>query len=225
MENHKQQALQDFVEYPVAEMEQRASDFYANVKRRHSIRQFSERPVPRSIIEHCIKAAGTAPSGANHQPWHFVAIQSPEVKRQVREQAEAHEQKFYHGSNTSQEWLDALKPLGTDAQKPYLETAPWLIAIFSQKKGGIEEGKKQQNYYIHESVGIATGILITALHNAGLATLTHTPKPMSFLSNICQRPDDERPYMLLIAGYPAEGATIPEHALKKKQFEQICTVI
>lgn len=225
MQDHEHQALSDFIEYPLAQMEQNAAEFYQEIKRRHSIRSFSDRPVPRSIIEHCIKAAGTAPSGANHQPWHFVAIQSADVKRQIREQAEAHEQKFYHGQQTSEEWLDALKPLGTDAQKPYLEIAPWLIAIFSQKKGGIDESKKQQNYYIHESVGIATGFLIAALNKAGLATLTHTPKPMSFLSKICQRPDDERPYMLLITGFPSEDATVPKHALKKKSLEQICTIL
>ena len=225
MQDHEHQALSDFIEYPLAQMEKNAAEFYQEIKRRHSIRSFSDRPVPQSIIEHCIKAAGTAPSGANHQPWHFVAIQSSDVKRQIREQAEAHEQKFYHGKQTSEEWLDALKPLGTDAQKPYLEIAPWLFAMFSQKKGGIDESKKQQNYYIHESVGIATGFLIAALNKAGLATLTHTPKPMSFLSKICQRPDDERPYMLLITGFPSEDATVPKHALKKKNLEQICTIL
>lgn len=224
MQPHKQHPLSDFIEYPQEQMRARSLAFYEDIKRRHSIRKFSDRPVSQDIIENCIKAAGTAPNGANHQPWHFAAIQSADVKRQVREQAEAHEQRFYEGSAGDQ-WLDALKPLGTDAQKPYLEHAPWLIAIFSQKKGGIEEGQKQQNYYIHESVGIATGFLITALHHAGLATLTHTPKPMSFLSKICQRPDDERPYMLLVTGYPAEDASVPAHALKKKSLEQICSIL
>lgn len=224
MQPHKQHPLSDFIEYPQEQMRARSLAFYEDIKRRHSIRKFSDRPVSQDIIENCIKAAGTAPNGANHQPWHFAAIQSADVKRQVREQAEAHEQRFYEGSAGVQ-WLDALKPLGTDAQKPYLEHAPWLIAIFSQKKGGIEEGQKQQNYYIHESVGIATGFLITALHHAGLATLTHTPKPMSFLSKICQRPDDERPYMLLVTGYPAEDASVPAHALKKKSLEQICSIL
>ena len=224
MQAHNSRPLNDFIEYPYERMQKRCEDFYANMRRRHSIRKFSERSVPFDIIKHCILTAGTAPSGANHQPWHFCAIGSPEVKQQVREQAEIYEQRFYSGS-ASEEWLNALKPLGTDAQKPYLEHAPWLIAIFSQKKGGIEKDAKQQNYYIHESVGIATGMLITALHNAGLATLTHTPKPMSFLSKICQRPEDERPYMLVITGYPAKDATVPEHALKKKDFEQICNVL
>ena len=198
--------------------------FYNDIKRRNSIRQFSDRKVPKEVIENCLKAAGTAPSGANHQPWHFVAIHSDDIKQQVREQAEAHERGFYEG-RAGDEWLDALKPLGTDAQKPYLAHAPWLIAIFSQKKGGLNPGDKQTNYYVHESVGIATGFLITALHNAGLVTLTHTPKPMSFLSKICQRPDDERPYMLLIAGYPAEDASVPKHAQSKKTLDEIVTFL
>ena len=224
MKEHDSTPLSDYVEYPQEEMLQRSERFYLDIKRRHSIRQFSDREVPQAIIENCIKAAGTAPNGANHQPWHFVAIHSSDLKKQVREQAELHEQGFYSG-RAGEEWLEALQPLGTDAQKPYLEHAPWLIAIFSQKKGGLKAGEKQQNYYVHESVGIATGFLITALHNAGLVTLTHTPKPMSFLSKLCQRPDDERPYMLLIAGYPDENATVPDHARNKKSLEQICTFL
>ncbi len=224
MQSHDAIALNDFIEYPPEEMLARSEAYYQDIKRRHSIRKFSDRPVDRKIIENCLKAAGTAPNGANHQPWHFVAIHSDEVKRQVREQAELHEQGFYSG-RAGEEWLDALKPLGTDASKPYLQHAPWLIAIFSQKKGGVEAGEKQTNYYVHESVGIATGFLINALHHSGLVTLTHTPKPMSFLSKICQRPDDERPYMLLIAGYPAEDATVPMHALKKKPLEDIATFL
>ena len=216
--------LDDFISYPENEMQHKAEAFFEHMKRRHSVRKFSDKPVPKSIIAHAIKAAGRAPNGANHQPWHFVAISSANVKRQIREQAEQHERRFYAGS-AGDEWLDALKPLGTDAQKPYLETAPWLIAIFSQKKGGLSETDQKQNYYVHESVGIATGILITALHTAGLATLTHTPKPMSFLTKICERPDTERPYMLLIVGHPAADATIPEHATKKKTLGQICTFL
>lgn len=222
MKDHDSSPLNDFIEYPVEQMLARSEQFYSDIKRRHSIRQFSDRPVDRRIIENCIKAAGTAPNGANHQPWHFVAIQSADVKKQVREQAELHEQGFYSG-RAGEEWLDALKPLGTDANKPYLEHAPWLIAIFSQKKGGLNPEDKQTNYYVHESVGIATGFLINALHSSGLVTLTHTPKPMSFLSKICQRPDDERPYMLLIAGYPAEDATVPKHAQQKKSLEEIAS--
>ena len=224
MQQHDCSPLTDYIEYPESQMIERSQDFLDSMKRRHSIRSFSDRPVPQEIIENCIKAAGTAPSGANHQPWHFVAINSADVKKQVREQAELHEQGFYEG-RAGDEWLDALKPLGTDAQKPYLEHAPWLIAIFSQKKGGIHAEDKNTNYYVHESVGIATGMLITALHNAGLVTLTHTPKPMQFLSKICQRPDNERPYMLLIAGYPGEDATVPAHAQIKKSLDDIASFL
>ncbi|MBT0585746.1 nitroreductase family protein [Alteromonas oceanisediminis] len=224
MQAHDATPLQDYIEYSPEEMASRAEAFYTLMKRRHSIRQFSDRTVDKSVIEHCLRAAGTAPSGANHQPWHFVAIHSDEIKQQVREQAEAHERGFYEG-RAGEEWLNALKPLGTDAQKPYLAHAPWLIAIFSQKKGGVSSDDKQTNYYVHESVGIATGMLITALHTAGLVTLTHTPKPMSFLSKICNRPDDERPYMLLIAGYPADDASVPLHAQQKKSLSEIATFL
>ena len=224
MQEHDALPLNDFIEYPPAEMLSRSEHFYADIKRRHSIRQFSDRPVSKQIIENCIKAAGTAPNGANHQPWHFVAIHSQAIKKQVREQAEAHERGFYEGRG-GDEWLGALKPLGTDADKPYLEHAPWLIAIFSQKNTEQQDGQKQTNYYVHESVGIATGFLINALHHTGLATLTHTPKPMSFLSKICGRPDNERPYMLLIVGYPAEDATVPQHALSKKELTEIANFI
>ncbi len=225
MQEHKNQPLNDFIEYPHDEMLKRAEEFLAVSQRRHSIRSFSDRPVPREIIETCIRAAGTAPSGANHQPWHFVAIHSSDVKKQIREAAEKLERSFYEG-RAGEEWLDALKPLGTDASKPYLEHAPWLIAVFSQKKGGISADDKNTNYYVHESVGLATGFLIQALHRAGLATLTHTPKPMSFLTEICGRDkDNERPYMLLIAGYPSTDATIPEHALVKKSLDEIATFI
>jgi len=224
MQEHDAIPLKDFIEYTPAEMLSRSEQFYTEIKRRHSIRQFSDRAVTKTIIENCIKAAGTAPNGANHQPWHFVAIHSKEVKTQVREQAEAHERGFYDGRG-GDEWLDALKPLGTDANKPYLEQAPWLIAIFTQKNSPQEDGNKQTNYYVHESVGIATGFLINALHHSGLVTLTHTPKPMSFLSKICGRPDNERPYMLLIVGYPDENATVPHHALNKKGLSEIATFI
>ncbi|SET83340.1 nitroreductase family protein [Thalassotalea agarivorans] len=224
MQKHDCSPLSDFIEYPQEEMLARSQAFLADISRRHSIRSFSDKAVPKEIIENCIMAAGKAPSGANHQPWHFCAISSHEIKQQVREQAEQHERGFYDG-RAGEEWLDALKPLGTDAEKPYLEHAPWLIAIFSQKKGGIHAEDKNTNYYVHESVGIATGFLITALHNAGLATLTHTPKPMSFLNKICQRGDNERAYMLLIAGYPAEDATIPAHASVKKSLDEIASFL
>ena len=224
MQDHQASPLTDYIEYPAAEMLNRSEQFYADIKRRHSIRSFSDRPVSQRIIENCIKAAGTAPNGANHQPWHFVAIHSQEVKTQVRQQAEAHERGFYEGRG-GDEWLGALKPLGTDADKPYLEKAPWLIAIFSQKNSEKDDGNKQTNYYVHESVGIATGFLINALHHCGLVTLTHTPKPMSFLSKICKRPDNERPYMLLVVGYPEEGATVPLHAQNKKPLDEILSFL
>ncbi|MGI1999575.1 nitroreductase family protein [Shewanella frigidimarina] len=216
--------LTDFIEYSPDEMLKRAQDNYQQVKRRHSIRAFSDRAVPQAIIEQCILAAGTAPNGANHQPWHFVAINSPQIKAQIRQQAEALEQAFYAG-RAGEEWLDALKPLGTNADKPYLEHASWLIAVFSKKRTE-ESGEQKSNYYVHESVGIATGFLIQALHYAGLGTLTHTPKPMSFLSKVCGRDNDnERPYMLIIAGYPADDATIPQHAMDKKNLNEICNFI
>jgi nitroreductase len=224
MQKHNSSPLIDFIEYPKDQMLTRSLTFYDDVKRRHSIRSFSNRTVDKQVIENCIKSAGTAPSGANHQPWHFVAVNSTDIKKQIREQAEFHERGFYEG-RAGEEWLDALKDLGTDANKPYLEHAPWLIAIFSQKKGGITEEDKNTNYYVHESVGIATGILITALHNAGLATLTHTPKPMSFLNKVCRRGDNERAYMLLITGYPADDATVPAHAQVKKALDDIATFL
>lgn len=224
MQQHDCSPLIDFVEYPPEEMLERSEVFYNDIKRRHSVRNFSNRAVDKKIIENCLKAAGTAPSGANHQPWHFVAVNSADIKKQIREQAEHHERGFYDG-RAGEEWLEALKDLGTDANKPYLEHAPWLIAIFSQKKGGISEEDKNTNYYVHESVGIATGFLISALHNAGLATLTHTPKPMSFLNKVCKRGDNERAYMLLIAGYPTDDATVPTHAQVKKPLDDIATFL
>ena len=224
MIEHDSSPLSDYIEYPKVEMLERSETFYHDIKRRHSIRSFSDRAVSQTIIENCIKAAGTAPSGANHQPWHFAAISSKEIKKQIREQAEHHERRFYEG-RAGEEWLDALKDLGTDASKPYLEHAPWLIAIFSQKKGGISEDDKNTNYYVHESVGIATGFLINALHHAGLVTLTHTPKPMSFLNKACKRGDNERAYMLIIVGYPADDATIPTHAQVKKSLSDIASFL
>jgi len=189
---------------------------------RRTIRDFSDRAVPRAVIEACIAAAGTAPSGANHQPWHFVAISNPALKRKIRIAAEAEEEAFYTGK-ASQEWLDALAPLGTDTQKPFLETAPWLICVFAQKRGGERVGMDKKNYYVTESVGIATGMLITALHSAGLGTLTHTPAPMNFLRDICGRPKSEKPFVLLVTGTPAKDARVPKHALIKKTLGDIAT--
>ncbi|GAA4895313.1 nitroreductase family protein [Ferrimonas pelagia] len=217
--------LSDFIEYPADVMLARAEENLAEARRRHSIRSFSDKPVARAVIERCIEAAGSAPSGANHQPWHFVAISDPQIKAEIRQQAEAIERRFYEGS-AGETWLKALKPLGTGANKAYLERAPWLIAVFSQKRGGLANDGDTHNYYVHESVGLATGFLLQALHHAGLGTLTHTPKPMSFLSKICGRDNDnDRPYMLIVTGYPDEGATIPEHSTKKKPLSEISTFL
>jgi len=225
MKEHDSVPLSDFHEYPVEEMITRSASFYQEIKRRHSIRSFSDRPVAREIIENCIRAAGTAPSGANHQPWHFAIIGSADVKREIREKAEQEERAFYDDGKAGEVWLNALQPLGTDAHKPFLETAPWLIAIFAQRRGGVSIEEQQKNYYVPESVGIATGFLINALHSSGLATLTHTPNPMKFLNKVCHRDQSERPYLLLVTGYPAEDATVPEHALIKKSLEDISTFL
>ena len=207
-----------------AEMKARAEAVFETFNRRRTIRDFSDKAVSRELIETCIKAAGTAPSGANHQPWHFVAISNPDTKRKIRIAAEAEEAKFY-GGKAPEEWLDALAPLGTDASKPFLETAPWLIAVFAQRRGGEKTGQDKKNYYITESVGLATGMLITALHSAGLGTLTHTPAPMGFLRDICERPKDEKPFVLMVVGYPAKGAKVPKHALIKKELSEISTFL
>lgn len=190
-------------------MRERLAQFYAEVNRRRTVREFSDRPVPRDIIETALAAAGTAPSGANLQPWHFVVVSGPETKRRIREAAEAEEREFYE-HRASEEWLDALQPLGTDSDKPFLETAPYLIAVFLQKFAELPDGRKVKHYYPVESTGLATGILITALHHAGLATLTHTPSPMKFLNEIVGRPKSERPFLLLVVGYPAEDARVPD---------------
>ncbi|MEO1707424.1 MAG: nitroreductase family protein [Pseudomonadota bacterium] len=200
-----------------------AQGFFADLARRHSIRDFAPDPVPMAVIEACIAAAGRAPSGANHQPWHFAVIQSQAAKRAIRLAAEEEERAFY-GGRASKEWLDALAPIGTDAQKPFLEIAPYLIAIFAQKRGGVAAGMDQKNYYITESVGIATGFLIAALHQAGLATLTHTPNPMTFLNETCVRPSTEKPFLLLVVGKPATDATVPAHAQLKKPLSDIMSV-
>lgn len=209
-------------DYDDAQCIARAQASYDQLKTRRSCRHFADTPVPRAAIEYALMAAGTAPNGANHQPWHFAVIGSPTKKRALREAAEAEERAFYAGK-ASAEWLDALAPLGTDHSKPYLETAPWLVAIFAQRKGGMVPGELKQNYYVNESVGIATGLLISALHNAGLATLTHTPNPMKFLNALCERPANEKPVMVLVVGKPAADATIPVHATIKKPLDQIAS--
>ena len=211
--------LQFTVKSPEA-MLQAVQDFYSCVRKRRTVRDFSDRPVAREIIEIALKAAGTAPSGANMQPWYFVAVADPDLKRKIRIAAENEEKAFYQ-HRASEEWLEALQPLGTDEHKPFLETAPWLIAVFLKKFSHDEHGNRLKNYYTAESVGISCGFLLCALHQAGLATLTHTPSPMKFLNQLLDRPKDERPYMLIVAGYPAENATVP--AIGKKSLDQIST--
>ncbi len=217
-------SLEHYERLSEAIMRERAEAVLETLKTRRTIRDFSDAPVPRDIIETCIKAAGTAPSGANHQPWHFAAISNPEIKKKIRIAAETEEAEFY-GGRASDEWLDALAPLGTDASKPFLQTAPWLIAVFAQRRGGEVSGQDKKNYYVTESVGLATGMLITALHSAGLGTLTHTPAPMGFLRDICGRPETEKPFVLMVVGYAAEGAQVPKHALIKKPLEDISTFL
>jgi len=217
-------ALTGYEDLSETQMQKRADAVLETLLKRRTIRDFSDKAVPRELIETCIKAAGTAPSGANHQPWHFVAISDPETKRKIRIAAEAEEKEFYD-KRASKEWLEALTPLGTDESKPFLETAPWLIAVFSQKRGGEKSGQDKKNYYVTESVGLATGMLITALHSAGLGTLTHTPAPMGFLRDICGRPASEKPFVLMVVGYPADGAVVPKHALIKKDLSEISTFI
>ena len=211
--------LSTWREYPPEEMENRAAAFYREMNRRRTTRHFSDRPVARSVIEHCIRTAGTAPSGAHLQPWHFVAVGNPDVKRRIRAAAEEAEKEFY--ATAPEEWLQALAPLGTDAEKPYLEVAPWLIAVFAQRHGVDENGSSRKHYYVSESVGIASGLLIAALHHAGLATLTHTPSPMGFLNQVLERPPNERALMLVVAGYPAPDARVPN--LDRKALDDIST--
>jgi iodotyrosine deiodinase len=202
------------------ELVARAREFHAQVARRRSVREFDTRPVPREVIEHALRAAGTAPSGANQQPWFFSVITQPDHKRRVREAAEAEEQRFYAG-RAPEEWLQALAPLGTDAHKPFLEDAPVLIAVFAQKYGLHADGTRFSHYYVPESVGIAIGVLVTALHQAGLATLTHTPSPMGFLTELCGRPDNERPVVLLVVGHPRADCQVPVAGGIKKPLDQI----
>lgn len=204
------------------EARRRAAAFYADVARRRTVRDFADRAVPRAVIEDCLRAAGTAPSGANMQPWHFVVVGDAAVKRRIRVEAEAEEAAFY-AHRAPREWLDALAPLGTDAAKPFLETAPVLIVIFAMSKGVLPDGRTVKHYYAQESVGIATGILITAIHNAGLVSLTHTPSPMRFLNELLGRPEHERPFLILVVGHPADGAMVP--AIGRKGLGEIATFV
>ncbi len=214
--------LDQYREYPIDEMRQRLRDFYADMQRRRTVREFSDRAVPRDIIETALLTANTAPSGANLQPWHFVVVSRPETKKEIREAAELEEREFYE-HRASQEWLAALAPLGTDDRKPFLETAPYLIAVFLQKYGELPDGRKVKHYYPVESTGLATGMLITALHRAGLATLTHTPSPMKFLNEILGRPKSERPFLLLVVGYPADDARVPD--ISRKSLDEFVSFV
>lgn len=210
--------LQPLPYYSDDERLARAQAFADELARRRTVRDYADTPVPRAVIEACLRAAGSAPSGANQQPWHFVAISDPALKRRLREAAEAEEREFY-GRRAPQAWLDALAPLGTDADKPFLDIAPWLIAVFYERTGAEVDGHKAKRYYPHESTGIACGLLIAALHHAGLATLTHTPSPMAFLNDLLGRPKHEVPYLLLVVGHPAAGCQVP--AITRKSLDEI----
>jgi iodotyrosine deiodinase len=216
-------ALPDRVQMPDDAALAAAEAFRDYMKKRHSVRQYSRRPVPEAVVTACIEAACTAPSGANHQPWHFVAISNPEMKARIRAAAEEEEREFYAGG-AGDEWLAALEPIGTGVEKPHLTDAPWLVVVFAQRYGLTEEGARYKNYYVPESVGIATGLLITALHQAGLVCLEHTPNPMKFLPELCDRPAHEKAVMILPVGYPAEDATVPAVAKRKKPREQVLSV-
>ena len=210
--------LRDHHEYSEREMLARAAEFSAALRRRRTVRDFSDRPVPRAVLEPCLLAAGSAPNGANIQPWHFVAITDAAIKARIRAAAEEEERAFYAG-RAGAEWLEDLAPLGTDSDKPFLERAPWLIAIFAQRYRPQPDGRRRANYYVTESVGIATGFLIAALHHAGLVALTHTPSPMGFLNEILGRPPEEKPFLLLVVGHPAPDARVP--AIAKKPLDAI----
>jgi len=222
MKHKKFIQLNNYKEYPVDEMLKRSRSFYEDIKRRRTVRDFSDKPVPREIIENCIKAAGTAPSGANLQPWHFVVISDPEIKKKIRIAAEEEEREFY-SKRAPKEWLEVLEPLGTDENKPFLEIAPYLIAIFYKSYKVLPDGRQVKQYFAIESTGIATGILITAIHKVGLVSLTHTPSPMNFLNEILDRPKNERPFLLLVVGYPAKDAMVPD--IKKKNLEEISSFV
>jgi iodotyrosine deiodinase len=216
------QPLSSYIEYPIEEMRRRATEFREHMQRRRTVRQFSERPVPQEVIEECLLTAGSAPNGANLQPWHFVVVSDPKVKREIRIAAEQEEDEFY-SRRAPQEWLDALSVIGTDEHKPFLETAPYLIVIFGKNHSQLPDGRRVKNYYVNESVGIATGFLIAAIHNAGLVSLTHTPSPMGFLNSILDIPPNEKPFLILVVGYPADEAQVP--MIEKKSLDEIATFI
>ena len=223
MKEHRRIPLTTFTERPIDEIRARAQKFADRMHLRRTVRDFSDRPIPRDIIEDVIRAAGSAPSGANQQPWHFVAVSNADVKREIGIAAEAEEREFYLNKRAGDEWLGALAHLGTDQHKPFLETAPWLIVVFGQRYGIDDNGERIKHYYTPESVGIAMGMLITAVHHAGLVSLTHTPAPMKFLNEILERPEHEAPYLILVVGYPAADATVP--AISRKSMDVISTFV
>jgi nitroreductase len=214
--------LKDYQEFSESDMIEKSKQFYDQIKTRRTVRDFSDKTVSKEVIENCLKAAGTAPSGANLQPWHFVVVSKPEIKKKIRIAAEEEEKEFYT-NRAPKEWLEALAPLGTDESKPFLETAPYLIAIFYKSYDILRDGKQIKQYYAIESTGIATGLLITAIHNAGLVSLTHTPSPMNFLNEILNRPKNERPFLLLVVGYPSDNAMVPD--IKKKSLQEIASFV
>ena len=216
------QPLTSYIEHPLEEMIQRSESFLKEMQRRRTVRQFSDRPVPREVIENCLLTAGTAPNGANLQPWHFVVVSNPDIKHQLRIAAEEEEADFYN-RRAPKEWLEALAPLGTDQYKPFLDAAPYLIVIFGKNHSELSDGRRVKNYYVNESVGIATGLLIAAIHHAGLVSLTHTPSPMGFLNEILNVPSDSKPFLVLIVGYPAKNAEVP--TITKKSLDEITTFI
>jgi nitroreductase len=215
----------DFTELSPEAMRERATTLLEEARGRRTVREFSAKPIPDGVLEDCLRIAGTAPNGANLQPWHFAVVSDPEKKREIRLAAEEEEREFYQ-TRATKDWLDALAPLGTDSDKPFLETAPALIAIFAQPDRPTADGEgRTPNYYAKESVGIATGLLIGALHHCGLASLTHTPSPMGFLTRICGRPSNEKPFLLLVVGYPADDASYPAVAAEKKPLEQMASFL
>ncbi|MBJ6370203.1 nitroreductase family protein [Sedimentitalea arenosa] len=216
--------LPDRADMSDVQMQAESTSFLDRMRTRHSVRDYVDRPVPREIIETCLRTAGSAPSGANHQPWHFVAISNPAIKQRIREEAEEEERKFYAGGG-GDEWIRALEPIGTTADKPHLTIAPWLIVVFAQRWGEFDDGTRYKNYYVPESVNIATGFLLTALHLSGLCTLTHTPNPMKFLNAALGRPASEKPTMIIAAGHPAPDAVVPSVAKIKKPLEEISTFL
>ncbi|MEP2030961.1 MAG: nitroreductase family protein [Paracoccaceae bacterium] len=216
--------LPDRSELSDEEMQTAARAFYEKMRQRHTVRDYIDRPIPRSVIEDCIRTAGSAPSGANHQPWHFVAVSEPALKQRIRAEAEAEEKRFYEGGG-GDEWIKALEPIGTTADKPHLTVAPWLIVVFAQRWGQFDDGTRYKNYYVPESVNIATGFLLAALHHAGLCSLTHTPNPMKFLNASLGRPASEKPTMIIAVGHPSQDATVPTVAKMKKPLEEILTVM